>query len=432
MDNRIALCTELENEISRQGYSLSRFSQISGINRGILSATLNGNPPKPMSINQLDTMNTALGKPEGWLYELFVEQCFDEQGKTNWRRVSALLFRCIELNRNVLIDRILCLLLEDISYLNHVFELAEELIVDNPSDSVMQLYECVVSNERNYQAERLAISHYRIFRYSIKRDIKQNFIAAVTFQAFCDRLPSYMQLDAWLQLANVYYTANEWLLMEKCGDALIELSNRLYKEKKYHNLKSERSFVVYYGQGYLMKSTFYQKVGQYEESTTYIRKYSDLSWLDDLDECGQQEVEHFKIFAQGNSYCTELYKGNFSVLDGYVAFLENYPKETIPGLLTILSTANQYNIVVDHIIEKFHEHITTNLYMDHSAKKKSVADNQYTNMCYQLAVYQSKHASQSTKLQNTIKRFDTSLRKCNMNLNLDYTSLLQNVIRSMP
>lgn len=431
MDNRIALCTELENEISKQGYSLSRFSQVSGINRGILSATLNGNPPKPMSINQLDAMNAALDKPEGWLYELFVEQCFDEQGKTNWRRVSALLIRCIELHRNVLIDRILCLLLEDISYLNHVFELAEELMADNPSDSVMQLYECVVSNERNYQAERLAISHYRIFRYSIKRDIKQNFIAAVTFQAFCDRLPFYMQLNSWLHLANVYYTVNEWSLMEKCGDALIELANRLYKEKKHYNLKSERSFVVYYGQGYLIKSVFYQKVGQYEESITHIMKYSDLSWFEGLDQHGQKEVENFKVFAQGNRYCTELYKGNFNVLDHYVAFLENHPKEIVPGLLTILSTANQYNIVIDHIIEKFHEYINTNLYI-HSAKKKSVADNQYTNMCYQLAVYQSKHENQSTKLQHTIKRFDTSLRKCNMSLNLDYTSLLQNVIRSMP
>lgn len=431
MDNRIALCTELENEISQQGYSLSRFSQISGINRGILSATLNGNPPKPMSINQLDTMTAALGKPEGWLYERFAEQCFDEQGKTNWRRVRALLLRCIELNRNVLIERILCLLLEDISYLNQVFELAEELIADNPSESVMQLYECVVSNERNYQAERLAISHYRIFRYAIKRDIKQNFIAAVTFQPFCERLPFSMQLDAWLQLANVYYTASEWTFMEKCGDALIELSGQLYKKKKYRNLKCERSFVVYYGQGYLIKSIFYQKVGKYDESITYIKKYSDLSWFEGLDHYGQAEVENFKIFAQGNMYCLELYRGNFAVLDSYVEFLEQYPKEIVPGLLTILSTANQYNIVIDHIIEKFHEHITTNLYL-HSTQKQSVADNQYTNMCYQLALYQSKHANQSTKLQNTIKRFDKSLRKCNMSLNLDYTSLLQNVIRSMP
>ncbi|MDQ1236042.1 transcriptional regulator with XRE-family HTH domain [Paenibacillus sp. SORGH_AS306] len=79
MKHRITLITELESEMHKQGYSLSHFSKVSGINRGILSATLNGNPPKLMSITQLDTMVKALGKPESWLYELFIEQCFSER-----------------------------------------------------------------------------------------------------------------------------------------------------------------------------------------------------------------------------------------------------------------------------------------------------------------------------------------------------------------
>lgn len=431
MDNRIALCTELENEISKQGYSLSRFSQVSGINRGILSATLNGTPPKPMSINQLDSMNAALGKPEGWLYELFVEQCFDEQGKTNWRRVSALLIRCIELHRNVLIDRILCLLLEDISYLNHVFELAEELIVDNPSDSVMQLYECVVSNERNYQAERLAISHYRIFRYSIKRDIKQNFIAAVTFQVFCDRLPSYMQLDAWLNLSNIYYAVQEWELVNNCGNQLISITENIYSQQKHSSIDSERPFVKYVGQAYLCKAIFHQKNGNYDKAIIYTKKYSDLGWLCDLKIEDKKEIEKFKIFARGNLFGIELYRGNFNVLQEYAKFLEVHPHETIAGLLNILTTANQYNVCVDYVLKKFRPFILKNLYND-TYIKKFIVDNQYTNLCYQLALYQSKRSNHSKDLKSTLLLFEKALQKCNISLTLDYTSLLQNVIRSMP
>ncbi len=431
MDNRIALCTELENEISKQGYSLSRFSQVSGINRGILSATLNGNPPKPMSINQLDTMNSALGKPEGWLYELFVEQCFDEQGKTNWRRVSALLIRCIELNRNVLIDRILCLLLEDISYLNHVFELAEELIVDNPSDSVMQLYECVVSNERNYQAERLAISHYRIFRYSIKRDIKQNFIAAVTFQAFCDRLPDNLKLEGWTQLAIIYYTVQEWEMMNQYADILIKYTKNLYDTNRYLHIEAERPFIKYYGQGYLFKATFYEKTEDYDKAIMYTSIYADLSWFICNDSESKQEIKNFKMFSEGNMYCFELYKGNFEVLEDYVCYLQNYKGEIIPGMLTILTVANKFDMNIDHILKKFHSYITSNPYVN-SYQNKYIMDNQYTNVCYQLALYQSKHQKEPLELNKTIEHFKNSLQKCNMNLNLDYTSLLQNVIRSMP
>lgn len=431
MDNRIALCTELENEISKQGYSLSRFSQISGINRGILSATLNGNPPKPMSINQLDTMTTALGKPEGWLYERFAEQCFDEQGKTNWRRVRALLLRCIELNRNVLIERILCLLLEDISYLNQVFELAEELIADNPSESVMQLYECVVSNERNYQAERLAISHYRIFRYAIKRDIKQNFIAAVTFQPFCDHLPHNLRLHALLEIINVYYASQEWAIMEKYVDILIKLTSDLYDTKQYLNINAERSFIKYYGQAHLMKATYYEKIGEYDKAIAHTLKYSDLSWFSPIDSKSKEEIEKFKIFAEGNMYCFDLYKGNFEVLDDYILYLHRHKGEILSGLLIILTVANKYDINIDHILKKFRTHIIDNSYMN-AYQNKYVMDNQYTNVCYQLALYQFNHKKEPVELHHTIENFYNSLRKCNMSLNLDYTSLLQNVIRSMP
>ncbi|MDN4620214.1 hypothetical protein QCD85_19020 [Paenibacillus sp. PsM32] len=431
MDNRIALCTELENEISKQGYSLSRFSQISGINRGILSATLNGNPPKPMSINQLDTMTTALGKPEGWLYERFAEQCFDEQGKTNWRRVRALLLRCIELNRNVLIERILCLLLEDISYLNQVFELAEELIADNPSESVMQLYECVVSNERNYQAERLAISHYRIFRYAIKRDIKQNFIAAVTFQPFCERLPDDLKLEGWTQLAIIYYTVQEWKMMRQCADLLIELTKNLYNSKRYIHIKAERPFIKYYGQGYLLKATFYEKTEEYDTAIMYTSIYSDLSWFICNDPQSKIEIENFKMFAEGNMYCFELYKGNLEVIEDYVLYLQHHKGEIISGILTILTVANKFDMNIDHILKTFHSYITSNPYVN-SYQNKYVMDNQYTNVCYQLALYQSKHQKEPLELHKTIEHFKNSLQKCNMSLNLDYTSLLQNVIRSMP
>lgn len=431
MDNRIALCTELENEISRQGYSLSRFSQISGINRGILSATLNGNPPKPMSIGQLDKMTLALNKPEGWLYEQFVEQCFDEQGKTNWRRVRALLLRCIELNRNVLIDRILCLLLEDLSYLNHVFELAEELIADNQNDNVMQLYNCVVSNERNYHAERLAISHYRIFRSSIKRDIKQNFISALKFQPFCDRLPDDLRLEGWTQLAIIYYTVQEWDMMEHCADTLIELTNNLYHTNRYIRIQAERPFVKYYGQGYLLKATFYEKTEEYDKATMYTLKYSDLSWFNHNDSRSKEEIENFKIFAEGNMYCFKLYKGNFDVLENYVLYLQRYKGEIISGILTILTVANKFDMNIDNILKNFHAHITSNAYVN-EYQNKYVMDNQYTNVCYQLALYQSKHQKESLELHNTIEQFDNSLRKCNMSLTLDYTYLLQNVIRSIP
>ncbi|WIM39963.1 helix-turn-helix transcriptional regulator [Paenibacillus sp. PK4536] len=64
--------SHIEQELQDKKINLTQFEKISGINRGVLSATLNSNPPRSISINQLDRMAAALDRPEGWLYEQHV------------------------------------------------------------------------------------------------------------------------------------------------------------------------------------------------------------------------------------------------------------------------------------------------------------------------------------------------------------------------
>lgn len=68
----------IETELKQRGYTFSSFSKISGINRGTFSTMLNSNPPKPISVRQMDLITKALGYPEGWLYELYIDECFHE------------------------------------------------------------------------------------------------------------------------------------------------------------------------------------------------------------------------------------------------------------------------------------------------------------------------------------------------------------------
>ncbi|MGG1670837.1 transcriptional regulator, partial [Paenibacillus sp. NRS-1783] len=62
--------TELDSYLQQEGWSLARFGQIAGMNRGAVSAILTRN--KPMSVNQLDRITETMGLPEGHLYDLFI------------------------------------------------------------------------------------------------------------------------------------------------------------------------------------------------------------------------------------------------------------------------------------------------------------------------------------------------------------------------
>ncbi|WP_017811081.1 hypothetical protein [Paenibacillus shenyangensis] len=426
---------ELEKEIAEQGYNLSSFSRISGVNRGVLSATLNSAPPKPISVNQLDQMTAALGRPEGWLYELFIEECFSADEKINWRRIRPLIIRCVELQRNDYLERTLYLLLEAPSYTDELFQLAESLR-QTKEPLVMMLYKYIIKYERSAHSERMAISHYRLFIDIVGSDAENSYVYALKLHDFIEYLPLPLQLEAYHRCANSYYWVEHWDKMEYCADRLIEMTQRIYQE--YTEIKNppamlsigtERSFVVYYGQALLIKGTFYEYTGNYVKALEYAHKYYDLSYLKGLDTEGQQEVQKLRIFAEGNIYGMNLHLGHFEVLEQYVNYLENHTSEIIPGLLVILTVANKYEFNIDNVLDQFASDIDS-LLQPNEHYREFALNAYYTNTIYQLALYQAKHNKPNQQLKYTLSHFETSLNKCNMKRTMDITSLLQEFIRS--
>lgn len=448
MKHRITLITELESEMHKQGYSLSHFSKVSGINRGILSATLNGNPPKLMSITQLDTMTSALGKPESWLYELFIEQCFSTENKANWRRVRALLLRCIELNRTDLISDILNSLMEDPAQVAHVFEFAEELVKQNQTVVAVPFYECVIENERNYHSERLAISHYRLFRARISPIIENNLRLAMVFHPFHSRLPDHLRLEALVKLANIYYTVQDWNMIITCADELNILSNIIYKQeckKRKRNLPVttldlEMPLVAYYAQSHLMKFAALEHTECYEEARLYLKEFSDLSWFEGLDEAGIQYVERTRIYAQFNTLNLDLLMGDTDKLANYLELLASNPGEVLPSLLIISKAANKHSMNIDHILECFDEVIYPSDILDYIHHGKFLKDHykdipvgisRYINIYYQLALYQCNRNVYDEKLERILLALETSVEKYNRGRIMDCLELFKK-LREMP
>lgn len=118
--------SEIEKNLSRSGHNLASFSKICGLNRGSLSAILHGNPPKPMSLGQVDAIIKAFGFPEGWLYPLYVDECFNDE-KVSRRRVEPFLIRCAELGKQPCIEDTLSRLLEYPKSLDIVYSVADKL-----------------------------------------------------------------------------------------------------------------------------------------------------------------------------------------------------------------------------------------------------------------------------------------------------------------
>ncbi|MEK5506581.1 DNA-binding protein [Paenibacillus sp. FSL P4-0113] len=414
MENATTIRSEIEKELKLGGYTFNSFGQATGLNRGIFSAMLNGNPPKPISVRQMDLITKAFNYPEGWLYDLYVDECFYD-GRPHWKRVKPFLIRCVEVGNLRCVEKVLSRLMEDLNHIPTIFALAEELYEEGKLQEAIPFYECVIENEKYQHSERLAISHYRIFSISVSESMERNLEAALRFVPFRNRVPLEYHLDGLLKLLNLYHNLHQWKEAERYADELRALTTIVCKSretnKKSFTLKTERHLVVYYGQGYLMKGIALEKQERYEEAMKYISGYADLSWFEDLGGIGQKEVQKFTLWANANQLSLKILMGDTSSLPMYIQFLKNNPPEILLGLLTIVESANKHGFLIEHILQQFsHELASFNneLSMEASYYKQSFSYDTYADLCYQLAIYMFNNHSHEKGIYYVLK----SLKKC--------------------
>lgn len=429
--NTTTIRLEIEKGIRQKGHSLSSFGKQAGINRGIISGILNGNPPKSISIRQLDLMAEALGHAEGWMYEYYVDECFINE-KADWRRIKAFLLRCTEIGRYDCIQEVLDRLMEDLNNTISIFGLAEELYFEGKVQESLPFYECVIENEKHQHSERLAISHYRVFRASIGDDTEKSLRAVIRFEPYRNRLPENMMLDALLQLGSVYYNFQDWHLMENCADELRSLSQTIYTSeceklqtiKNYTPLDTERELVVYYGQGNLIKAIALEYLGKYKQAEKYILNYADLTWFEGLNDKGRQEVEKFKMYSIANLHNLSLLTGNTDKLDEYVNFISENPKEILPSMLIITRSANQHGFDISSILDKFSKIIYPIIDSNKDAYPV-VSTSRYMILYYQLATYYLNKKNYIKGMEDLLRSLKLSIKASNKNRILDCISLFE-------
>ncbi|AYK06561.1 MULTISPECIES: DNA-binding protein [Brevibacillus] len=355
------LRSEIERSMMLFGFNLTQLSKLADIKTGNLSTFLKKNRPIP--IQQLDRITRAFGYGDGWFYPLYVDECFSNEKVIRHKMVSYLI-RCSELSKFNCINLVMPRLLEDQKNIDILFSVAESLFDNGKKKESAFFYQIITEHEKDSHSERLAISHYKLFRVYLGKNAEENWKAIIQFHPFRKRVPERFQLDALLQLSTICFTLHRWKEVETYADELRELAEAVYNDelRKSNNniiepLTIDRHLVVYYGQGYLLKSVALEMQGQYEKSKKYLQGYADLSWFKLLDDVGKREVEKFSVWGKANLYTLDLLSGNINILTDYVDFLENHSEEILPALITIVQSANIFKFSIDDILERFSDSI---------------------------------------------------------------------------
>jgi len=384
--------SELDIHLKKNGLTINQFADLSKINSGTLSNIIKGT--RPISMQQLDRMVLAMGLPEGSLYELYADECCYAY-PLNWRRLRPFLYRCTELDKLELIQKVVRYMTDNLAYIPLLFDSAEDLFNQGKNSAAAIIYESVAESEKYQHSERLALCHYRLFTISIGRDQEENLQAATKFEGFIERLDEVDQLDALKDMANIYSSLGNWAKVEKLAEkmghmATIQYAYKYNKTRRVGLQKEpKRPLFIYIIYSYLLRSAVCDERGDYEQALQYVSLYSELSWVQERTEEAYRIIGQYKMWAEANTYLYQLKSGQIHVLDDYVAYIESKEDEILPALTQILRAANQYHFDADSILLKFHKQISS--YTEFKGRSATyndqVGEDRYTHFLIELASY---------------------------------------------
>lgn len=366
--------------------SISLFSELSGINSGTLSNILNKN--RPISMQQLDRITAAMQLDEGYYYELYIEECF-VHSTPDWRRLGPFLHRCAELDKLNCIEEVIRLMMDNLSYIPLLFEVAEEFYGGGKFKAAVLLYETIAESEKMQHSERLALCQYRLFKLGLGKDRQKNLIIASRFEYYVDRLDERYQLDALNELINAFGALHRWMKVQELSEKL-KVKAKVHYELNGRNKQEEtkKPIIFYILYSDLAAGSAFYHLKEYDRALDFVSRYADSSWVKQPDEEERIVMHQFQEWAEGNRYVYQLMAGRFEVLPDYVGYISNRENEVFPALCDIVTAANRYDMNIDFVLEKFKSHLSYQEQSNRIGKvSKQVTDDRYVRLMGGLASY---------------------------------------------
>lgn len=405
--------TYLQQYIDENEISINKFSDISGINAGTICNILSGN--RPIAVQQLDRITAGMDLEEGHYYDLYIKECFDQESP-DWRRLGPLLRRCAELNRLEDVELILRYTLDNLNYIPLLFDLAEQFFEEGKKAAAILLYENIAESERTQHSERLALCQYRLFLLRLNDDQENNLLVATYFEPFVERLDEDYQLDAINQLLSIDMSLRRWTKVEQNAKKLLDKASKQYKLSSQENRTTSHPLIFYILYAYLVFGDVNYQLRQFSKALEYVEMYNNITWVKNANNEERQVIKQFESWAVANRYVYQLMAGQLEVLPQYIEYIATRENEIFMGIYTIVTAANQFEINIDEILNRFSNYINFKK-QENSLGKKSeqVALSQYTDFSRQLAIYYLKKNDPDKGIHYLINSFASAIKINNEN-----------------
>ncbi|MGG3284381.1 helix-turn-helix domain-containing protein [Paenibacillus solani] len=349
----ISISTELVKYIEKENLSISSFANRAGINSGTLSRFINGQ--QPLSVSGLDLLTEAMNLEEGYFYTAYANE-----SSLNWRRLGPFIMRCAELGKLDCITQIVDMMVDVQTYAPQLFDSAEVLYHKGNLAAALIIYKKVAEGEKYQNSERLGWCQYRIFTCSLNSDQENNLNCTIQFEAYVQRLPEAVQLDALEDLTNTLLSLQKWDKAKHYAREMGRISRFLYTvhnhkktKSKKTNIPPKKSLFGYILYSDLILGSIAAEQSNFDEALFYVSCYENQSWIVESDEVSENIKNKFIRWAKGNRYLYQLMNGNFQVIDEYIEYISSLDNEILRALFRIVHAAIVYHWNIDKYLEQY-------------------------------------------------------------------------------
>lgn len=385
------------------------FAQQSNLSSISLHSILYGRLPNMI---ELDHLTTAMGMQKGDLYVLYETQL--RKLRFSWPKTFRYLIHCA---KNALHEHLIsgvkhCYTMKNASM--RLFHLAEYLYSIGIFSSAEIIYNILLKANTDEEhvpltmsRESVSICQFRIFQQACSKQFG-HAPSALRFIPFRNSLPTEYALEGLLLLSQNFIAQERYETAELYADELSTIAYHVHKKKRNYwerkTISTLRPLIIYYGQALLIKGITYEMRGMYSEAKQWIVKYGDLSWFGTKDPEEELAVQRFAVMAEGNMMCLNIKNGDWSGIEKYVTFLNDHPEEIIEGLITLLSSANEYQYCIDDVLKQFSKQINTfnNEIIYYSVQKELLLCQQYVQFHYNYAIYCFERGKEDQGIEHTL------------------------------
>lgn len=218
-------------------------------------------------------------------------------------------------------------------------------------------------------------------------------------------------LDSQVKLLRFAYGLDNWRQLATLSEKLYQNALQIYNltritENPIEQVKLERPILYYIGYSKLMEGVAYQKIFEYKKARKCIKTYANWSWVKQPSETDQSEISVFTKLSQINTIVLDIFEGDDSQVDDYVAIIKHNKQELTAGLLTLLE-ANRLNQLDIHQIEKLCEdHVQLSIAKSFHQKDIPL----YLKFLHEYTLYMIEHSNSSDAIQVILKCFSINVK----------------------